>query len=100
MRWHRSFQAVSVLLELNIDAGLRQARTTSTRPWWTHLSFKLQPHSPLLVRLDDDVILIKVLDDEALLIVHVQQDLLDCRVTVSREIRVVRQTENTTASKY
>ena len=46
-----------------------------------HLHFELFPHSVLFVSLDDDVEIVKVLDDEVVSLVHRQKDLLDRRVT-------------------
>lgn len=49
----------------------------------TNLGLEFKPHSVLVVRLDDDMVLVQILDDEALLLVQGQQDLLDRGVTVS-----------------
>jgi len=46
-----------------------------------HLHFELFPHSVLFVSLDDDVEVVKVLDDEIVSLVHRQKDLLDRRIT-------------------
>ena len=45
-----------------------------------HLQLELFPDSVLFVGLDDDVEVVKVLDDEVVPLVHRQKDLLDGRV--------------------
>ena len=42
----------------------------------TYFCFEFSPDPPFFIRLDDQVVVIEVLDDEALLLVHREQDLL------------------------
>ena len=46
-----------------------------------HLRLELFPHSVLFVGLDDDMEVVKVLNDKVVLLVHRQKDLLDRRIT-------------------
>ena len=70
----QSLKAVRVLLQL--QQALSKKRVTSRTRRATHLRLELAPDAVLLVGLDDDVEVVEVLDDEALLLVHREQDLL------------------------
>ena len=48
----------------------------------SHLSFELPSNPKLLISFDDEMEVIKILDYEALLLVHREQDLLHGRVAV------------------
>jgi hypothetical protein len=48
----------------------------------TYLDLQFLPNAILLLSLDDQMIFIKVFDDEAFLLIHQQKDLLHCWVAV------------------
>ena len=52
----------------------------NTDRFGTHLSLKLAPNAILLICLYDDMVVIEVLDDEALFLVQREQDLLHGRI--------------------
>lgn len=62
--------------ERNVSAAVRKTRFEAT----PHLHFELFPHSVLFISLDDDVEIVKVLDDKVVPLVHRQKDLLDRRI--------------------
>ena len=47
----------------------------------SYLQLELLPHSVLFVGLDNDVEIVKIFDDEVVLLVHRQKYLLDRRIT-------------------
>lgn len=77
----RSLQAVGVLLELYKEQEI-VSRTLNGSSIVRHLGLQFSPDSPLFVRLDDQMMLVEVLDNERLLLVHREKNLLYCGVAV------------------